>query len=125
MPIPYKVPPVMITAPEKKKRKPRQKRRYQTMAEKDGQPQTYKWTQLLGSYQFNPDENVSASLTESAGWDMVLVVNGQRYSGNRPTLEEAFKALADLMFQKAKKYWLKMDDHIVMAPWMWTLPEDL
>lgn len=127
MPIPYKLPPTSPSGPsgqpEKKKRKPRQKRRFQSLAEKAAKPELYKWTELLGSYQFNPDEHVSASLTESEGtWDMILVVDGQRFVGKRPTLEDAFKALSDLMFKTAKKYWLKQDAHVVMLPWMMELP---
>lgn len=129
-PIPYKVPPVLPaklgeTGRAKKKRpgKPR-KRRFQTVAEKGTEIQLYKWQELLDSYVFAPDETVNATLVERDGkWTMVLVVNGKRYVGERPTLEEAYKATSDLLYLKAKKYWLRQDAHVVIAPWGYTLPE--
>jgi hypothetical protein len=142
-PIPYKTPPVLPAyvlkmnadaaraeeAPAKKKRKssgkPR-KRRTQTVAKKGTEVQLYKWQELLDSYVFAPDDKVNATLVERDGkWTMLLVVDGKRYVGERPTLEEAYKATSDLLYTKAKKYWLRQDAHLVIAPWGYKLPEVL
>ena len=125
-PIPYRTAPVP-PAPEKKKRKssgrPR-KRRFQTVSERAGKTELYKWQELLDSYVFAPDDTVNATLVERDGkWTMVLVVDGKRYVGERPTLEEAFKATSDLLYIKAKKYWLRQDAHVVIAPWGYSVPE--
>ncbi len=52
---------------------------------------------------------------------MVLQVNGKRYVGSRPTLEEAFKATDRLIYKEAKEYWLKSDASVVLEQWKGTL----
>ena len=96
------------------------KRRTQTIAEKGTEqaPVLYRWEMLLDSYIFRPSETCRAMLTERDGkWDMVLEVNGKRFVGNRPTLEEAFKATDHLIYKQAKDYWLRSDASVVLEPW--------
>ena len=100
------------------------KRRTQTIAEKGTMqaPVLYRWEMLLDSYIFCPSETCSANLTERDGkWDMVVEVNGKRFVGSRPSLEEAFKATDHLIYKEAKEYWLRSDASIVLAPWKGTL----
>jgi hypothetical protein len=91
----------------------------------------YPWAQVvtLGVtwYSFTPDTHVEASIKPAAGqqWEMLLRAHGQRYKGTRPTLEDAYKALDDLMFKVAKPYWLKQDAHAVIMPWGYAVPEAL
>ena len=82
----------------------------------------YRWEMLLDSYIFQPSETCSANLTERDGkWDMVVEVNGKRFVGSRPTLEEAFKATDHLIYKQAKDYWLRSDASVVLEPWKGTL----
>lgn len=69
--------------------------------------------------------NVSARLQpRGAVWEMLVVVSGQRYTGQRPTLEDAFKAADRLIYEKAKDVWLQSKCTAAIAPWVGTL-EDL
>ena len=104
-------------------KKPR-KRRVQTLAEKGvGAVKLYEWTSLLGkAYMYAPAPDVWATLVEQDGkWVMSVKLKGQKYHGERPTLEAAFKATCNLIFKHAKHYWLRMDPRIVIAPWSHTL----
>lgn len=99
--------------------KPR-KRRTQTMAETTGP--TYAWTTLLDTYKFHPADTVDVTLAEQAGeWHMRAVIDGRTYVGKRTTLEDAFKATAQLLYKQAKEFWLRMDTRVVTAPWSSTL----
>jgi hypothetical protein len=92
-------------------KKPR-KSRYQTMAEKGFEAvKLYPWTSLLGrAYTYAPTPSVWATLTEQDGkWLMTVKLNGQKFHGERTTLEAAFKATCNLLFKHAKEYWLRMD----------------
>ena len=40
-------------------------------------------------------------------------MNGQKYHGERKTLEAAFKATTNLIYKHAREYWLKMDARTV------------
>ena len=77
--------------------------------------------ELTDGGDFSPIVAMLAPVTD--GWEGTLYVNGQRYVGRRPTQEEAFKALATVMYQKAKEIWLQMDSHAVQEAWAGTLPE--
>lgn len=100
------------------------KRRTQTLAEKGVATELHPWTAMMGTYLFRPDKSVSITLAERSGtWTMSAVIKGQRYSGERPTLEEAFKATANLLFKHAKDFWLRMDPRVVTEPWSHFLPE--
>ncbi len=104
--------------------RPPRKRRTQTIAEKGTAqaPVLYCWEELLDSYLFRPSETCSATLTERDGkWEMLLQVNGKRYVGSRPTLEEAFKATDRLIYKEAKEYWLRSDARAVLEQWKGTL----
>ncbi len=113
----------MKTVDPSKPRKPRQKRRFQTLAEKGPAVEMFVWKELLGSYVLQVQHSeqtpsVDANLSERDGqWEMVVVIGGKRYVGKRPELEEAFKTTSDLLFKHAKKVWLRQDATIVMAPW--------
>ena len=97
--------------------KPR-KRRTQTLAEKGEEVMQYCWEELLDTYTFKPSETCSATIAPlGEGWTMAVVIDGKRYLGNRPTLEEAFKATDRLIYQHARKYWLRMDSRVIMEPW--------
>ena len=100
-------------------KKPR-KRRTQTLAEKGTEeaPAQYRWEEFLGNYTFKPSGTCNATIAPlGEGWTMAAVIDGKRYLGKRPTLEEAFKATDQLIFQHARKYWLRMDARVVLAPW--------
>jgi hypothetical protein len=104
-------------------KKPR-KRLTQTLAWKGiGEVKMYAWTSLLDkAYTYAPVPEVWATLVEQDGkWLMTVKLKGQKYSGERPTLEAAFKATANLLFKHAKEYWLRMDARVVTAPWSHTL----
>lgn len=82
------------------------------------------WREEFGRYIFDPDETVRIEIFEESGkWKSRVVIEGQKYSAERPTLEEAYKATSDLLYKKAKKYWLRQDAKAVMDPWAHTLPE--
>lgn len=101
------------------------KRRTQAIAEKGVDAIRYVWQELLDSYVFEPLPEVRAHLTEHDGsWEMRVVINGQKFHGERSTLEEAFKATANLLFKHAKDIWLRMDTRAVIAPWSTTVPEE-
>jgi hypothetical protein len=125
-PIPYKTEAPPLPSPKKRRAsgKPR-KRLTQTRAERGTEPAViYKWQEVLDSFVFNPDEKVNVILAEDAGkWTMTAELMGKRYVGDRPTLEEAFKATANLIYKHTKEYWLRMDARPVTAPWAHTLPE--
>jgi hypothetical protein len=101
-----------------KKRKPSSKPRkwkIQTMAEKGQLASLYPWRELLDSYVYAPDDRVNAHLQERDGkWIMQVVIDGKRYAGERPTLEQAFKATTNLIYKHAKEFWLRMDSHAVI-----------
>lgn len=112
----------MSDAP-KKPRKPRQKRRFQTLAEKGPAVEMFVWKELLGSYVLQVQKSeqtpsVDANISErDSQWEMVVVIDGKRYVGKRPRLEDAYKATSELLFKHAKKVWLRQDAKVVMAPW--------
>jgi hypothetical protein len=89
------------------------------MAEKGTEPVVlYHWQELLDSFVFAPAQNVNANLTEREGkWTMVVDIEGNHYVGNRPTLEEAFKATDQLIFKHARTYWLRSICRAVVSPW--------
>jgi len=101
------------------------KRRTQTLAEKGQLAALYPWQSVLDSvFTFKPSKDVSVEITEQDGkWSMTANIGGKHYSGERSTLEEAYKACANLLFKHAKGYWLRMDARAVTAPWKETLPE--
>jgi hypothetical protein len=100
------------------------KRRTQTLAEKGQLASLYPWQNVLDSYVFMPDDSCRVFITEQDGkWSMTANIGGKHYSGERSTLEEAYKACANLLFKHAKGYWLRMDARAVTAPWKETLPE--
>lgn len=88
--------------------------------------ETYSWaTTIDGGYTFNPVDAVLAVLTPTDGnWAMLVQAGGRRYTGQRATLEEAFKATDALLFREAKDFWTKSLCSVVLAPWAHTLPED-
>jgi hypothetical protein len=47
------------------------------------------------------------SLDTKTVWQMRVRIGNQWYRGERPTLEEAFKAADRLIYEKAKDVWLK------------------
>ena len=105
-------------------KKPR-KRRTQTIADKgtDTAPVLFRWTTMLGTYSFFPCPAVRADLVEKDGvWYMAVKIDGQKYSGKRSSLEDAFKATDALLFKHARRYWLKSDASVVLAPWKGILP---
>lgn len=70
---------------------------------------------MLGRFTFHPDDAVDISLNEESGkWTMRAFIHGKHYSGERPTLELAFKATDRLLYEKAKEYWLKSTCHEVV-----------
>ncbi len=97
-------------------KKPR-KRRTQTLAEKsaDG-AKLYPWQSVFGkAFTYAPSPNVWATITEIEGkWIMAVKLNGQKYSGERPTLEAAFKATSNLIYKHAREYWLRMNSKVVI-----------
>ena len=101
------------------------KRRTQTLAEKGQLAALYPWQSVLDSvFTFKPSKDVSVEIMEQDGkWAMTANISGKHYSGERPTLEEAYKACANLLFKHAKGHWLRMDARAVTAPWKETLPE--
>lgn len=54
-------------------------------------------------------------------WQMEVRINGHKYKGTRPTLEEAFKAADRLIYEKAKDVWLQSRCGAVIAPWVGNL----
>jgi hypothetical protein len=100
------------------------KRRTQTLAEKGQLAALYPWQEVLDSYVFMPDDSCRVFITEQDGkWSMTANISGKHYSGERPTLEDAFKACANLLYKHAKDFWLRMDTRAVTAPWVDKLPE--
>ena len=94
------------------------KRRTQTLAEKGEAVEQYKWEELLATYTFEPSDTCKATIMPlGEGWTMAVVIDGKRYLGNRPSLEEAFKATDQLIYQHARKYWLRMDASVVLESW--------
>ena len=88
------------------------KSRYQSMAEKSiGPAEVFVWTSLLGkAFSFAPSPEVWATVVEQDGkWVMAVKLNGQKFHGERPTLEAAFKATTNLIYKHKREYWLKMD----------------
>jgi hypothetical protein len=101
--------------------KPR-KRRTQTLAEKGVGGTLHSWQALLDSYVFAPTPEVMATLIERDGvWVMTVSANGKRYVGERLTLEDAFKATANLLYKQAKDVWLRMESSAVTESWAHTL----
>jgi hypothetical protein len=48
---------------------------------------------------------------------MAVKINGKNYVGNRPTLEDAFKATDRLIFLHTKDIWAKSDASAVLESW--------
>jgi hypothetical protein len=88
--------------------------------------ETYSWAATIdGGYTFNPVDAVLAVLTPvEEKWAMLVQIGGKRYTGQRATLEDAFKATDALLFREAKNVWTKSLCGVVLAPWAHTLPED-
>ena len=108
-------------------KKPR-KSRYQTMAEKSvGPAEVFVWKSLLGkAFTYAPAPEVWATVVEQDGkWVMAVKLNGQRYHGERKTLEAAFKATTNLIYKHAREYWLKMDARTVTPHFADFLKEEL
>ena len=101
------------------------KRLTQTLAEKGQLAALYPWQSVLDSvFTFKPSKDVSVEIMEQDGkWAMTANISGKHYSGERPTLEDAFKACANLLYKHAKDFWLRMDTRAVTAPWVDKLPE--
>ncbi len=95
-------------------KKPR-KRRTHTLAEKGTGEKLYVWQSMLGKvFTYAPSPNVWATVTEIEGkWIMAVKLNGQKFHGERPTLEAAFKATSNLIYKHAREYWLRMDSRTV------------
>jgi hypothetical protein len=92
-------------------KKPR-KRRTQTMAEKStAGGKLFVWQGVMGkAFTYAPSPNVWATLVEQDGkWIMAVKLDGQKFHGERETLEAAFKATANLIYKHARPYWLQMD----------------
>ena len=124
-PIPYKTPPTippkegskLSPDPVRRKSKRPRKRLTQTLAEKGTEPTVlYRWVEVLDSFVFNPDAKVNLIIMEQDGrWLSTAVIMGKRYVGWRDNLEQAFKATANLLYQHAKEYWLRMDSRPITA----------
>ena len=95
-------------------KKPR-KRRTQTLAEKSIGAKLYVWQSVLGkAFTYAPSPDVWATIIEQDGkWVMAVKLNGQKYVGERPTLEAAFKATCNLIYKHAREFWLGMDARTV------------
>ena len=104
-------------------KKPSTKRRANREAAKPAA--LYAWQQTFdGGYSFMPDATVQATLTPYGGtWVMLVHANGKNYTGTRDTLEDAYKATANLLYKVARPYWLAMDARLVSEPWAHTLPD--
>ena len=87
--------------------KPRKRREYAPKEE----TKLYVWQAVFGkAFTFAPSPNVWATIIEQDGkWIMAVKLNGQKYSGERETLEAAFKATSNLIYKHARRYWLQMD----------------
>lgn len=91
--------------------KPR-KRRTQTLAEKSATlGAQFVWHSVLGRvFTYAPSLEVHATLTALDGkWVMAAKLNGQKFHGERSTLEDAFKATSNLIYKHARTFWLGMD----------------
>lgn len=87
-------------------------------------PNPNAWRLEGEAWVLKPGSGVEAKLWPEAGrWAMTLAVSGKTFRGVRPTLEEAFKATDALLYQEAKKVWLKTLCHAVIAPWAGKLEE--
>jgi hypothetical protein len=75
------------------------------------------WKKVGNSYVFKGPDVFASLKPENNVWKMLIVIDKQRYTGERPTLEEAFKVTDKLIFQKAKQAWLNSDCKAVIAPW--------
>lgn len=106
------------------KRKPSKARKHLKAGE-PAKAALYHWEATLdGGYAFNPVDSVSAVLTPADGeWHMLVEVDGKRYAGARPTLEDAFKATDRLLYKQARDYWVKSICRAVLEPWAATIPE--
>ena len=104
-------------------KKPSTKRRANRIA---ATPATsFVWQETFdGGYSFTPDATVQATLTPQGDkWLMLVLAGGKHYSGERACLEDAFKAIAHLLYKVARTYWLAMDARVVSEPWAHGLPE--
>ena len=86
---------------------------------------TYTWAASDGGYELREPAGESiAELTDlGIGWLSLVYAGGERYVGNRESLEDVFKATADLLFKVRKEVWLKMECQTVMSPWQGDLME--
>ncbi len=88
-------------------------------------PNPNTWRQEGAAWVLKPGGSVEARLApEGARWGMRLAVLGKTFYGTRDTMEEAFKALDGLLYQEAKKVWLKSNCTAVIAPWGSKIPEE-
>jgi hypothetical protein len=96
-------------------KKPR-KRRTQTLAEKGTGEKLYAWQSVFGkAFTYAPSPDVRATIIEQDGkWIMAVKLNGQKYVGERPTLEAAFKATCNLIYKHAREFWLRMNSKAVI-----------
>lgn len=50
-------------------------------------------------------------------WRMAVRVNGKTYRGERPTLEDAAKAVDRLLYKNLPKEWTVTDARCIIGPW--------
>jgi len=77
------------------------------------------WQESIGGYELNAadGEPIASIVPDRGAWEATVHADGKRYVGIRPSLEEAFKAAARLLFKLRKEVWLKMNSQTVMERW--------
>lgn len=64
-----------------------------------------------------PDNQHLKIVKELDKWAAFGIINNKKFKGLRDKLEQAFKAVDQILYKENKDYWLKTNVQVVIAPW--------
>jgi hypothetical protein len=80
-----------------------------------------KWAWVLADAGYrlkSPEVLATLKPVNDKEWSMSAKIVGKWYTGTRPSLEEAFKVLDQVIHREAIETWLNTNVHAVVEPWM-------
>ena len=85
----------------------------------------FAWVQRGDGFALDlPDEQGIRLQKQLDKWVAFAILNSKKIKAERPTLEEAFKAVDRFYYTEAKDWWLKTNIRAVIEPWMGDLNFD-
>ena len=88
----------------------------------------YAWEKMKGEQAYKLNIPPASRLQlwnpkyDGAVWKMHAELGGKKYTGERDTLEEAFRAVCGLLHKYHKDIFWRIDTHVVVDNWRGELP---